>query len=155
MASDHCANCGRPLSPEPNDSPCPSCGSQERRTAAPNGTVAPGTPTKDEAARELAKKHFEVEAGLTHIFRITGAPEAEVRPGEPIKLLEVNAATVPSGVMPLHFGPAPASGILYPSVIVEVTPEEFEKIKSKELKLPRGWMIGEEFPKPVDVNGGT
>ena len=68
-------------------------------------------------------------------------------PTTPIKLLEVNADTAPSGVMPLHFGPAPAGGIPYPSVIVEVTPDEFERIRAHELKLPDGWTIGEEYPR--------
>jgi hypothetical protein len=104
--------------------------------------------TRDEAARKLAAKHFQTEAGLTNIFRLTGPADAEGGKTEPIKLLEVNTATPPSGVMPLHFGPAPASGIFYPSVIVEVTPGEFEKIRTEELKLPAGWTIGEELPRP-------
>ena len=66
---------------------------------------------------------------------------------QPIKLLEVNEATVAAGVMPLHFGPVPASGIPFASVIVEVTPIEFEKIKADELKLPDGWVLGQELPK--------
>jgi hypothetical protein len=103
---------------------------------------------KSDVARELAKKHYQAEAGLLRIFRLTGSAEVEVRPVEPIKLLEVNANTVPSGVLPVHFGPAPASGIPYPSVIVEVSPEEFDKIQAEELKLPKGWQLGEEMPKP-------
>ena len=49
--------------------------------------------------------------------------------------------------MPLYFGPVPSSGIPYASVIVEVTPDEFERIRVQELKLPDGWTIGEEYPK--------
>jgi hypothetical protein len=104
-------------------------------------------PTKDEEARTLANLHYSVEEGITHIFRITGTAEAEVRPTEPIKLLEVNANTVPSGVMPLRFSPAPARGIHFPSVIVEVTPEEYERIQRGELKLPDGWAVSEPLPK--------
>jgi hypothetical protein len=63
--------------------------------------------------------------------------------------LEVNADTVPTGVVPLHFGPAPASGIPYPSVIVEVTPGEFDRIRARELPLPAGWEVGEELPRPA------
>jgi hypothetical protein len=99
-------------------------------------------------ARELARKHYEVEAGLTQVFLITDRAQAEVVRSEPIKLLEVNANTVASGIMPLHFGPAPGSGIPYPSIIIEVTPDEFDKIQSNEMKLPEGWKIGEELPRP-------
>jgi hypothetical protein len=35
----------------------------------------------------------------------------------------------------------------YPSVIVEVTPDEFEMIQRKELPLPEGWMVGKFLPK--------
>jgi hypothetical protein len=43
--------------------------------------------------------------------------------------------------------PVPGSGIPYSSVIVEVTPDEFEKIQLQELKLRDGWAIVEEYPK--------
>jgi hypothetical protein len=105
--------------------------------------------SKDEAVRELARLHYQVEDGLTHIVRLTGTVDKEVNPAEPIKLLEVNAATVPSGVLPPHFGPAPASGIPFASVIVEVTLDEFEQIKADRLRLPAGWSLGEEIPKPT------
>jgi hypothetical protein len=100
--------------------------------------------TKDETAKELAKIHFEVETGLSRVFRITGSAETEINPFEPIILLEVNTNSVLSGVMPLQFGPAPASGVFYPYIIVEVTPEEYQKIQLGELTLPVGWTIGEE-----------
>jgi hypothetical protein len=100
---------------------------------------------KDLAAIELAMRHFELEDGLVRVFRVHGSMAAEMRPGEPIKLLEVNEATSPSGVIPLYFGPIPARGINFPSVIIEVTPAEFEKIKASELVLPDGWTIGDEI----------
>lgn len=102
---------------------------------------------KEEQARQLAQMHFQVESGLTHVFRITGSAEAELKPNEPIKLLEVNQYTVPSGIMPLQFGPSPASGVYFPSVILEVTPEEFTEIKQDKLKLPYGWQVGPEIPR--------
>jgi hypothetical protein len=102
---------------------------------------------KDEVARILAHKHYDIEPGITRIFKLRDKPEFESLAGAPIKLLEINADTAPAGIMPLHFGPVPGSGISYPSVIVEVTPDEFERIQSRELKLPDGWTIGEEYPK--------
>jgi hypothetical protein len=106
---------------------------------------------QDESANELAKRHFEVEDGLTRIIRFSGSRNIEAQAAEPIKLLEVNNNTVASGVMPLGFDSAPASGIFFPSVIIEVTPAEFERIQTRELQLPRGWEIQEaELPKPTD-----
>jgi hypothetical protein len=109
--------------------------------------------TKDEEAIKLARIHYEVEEGMTHIFRMTGTPEAESNPSEPIKLLEVNEYTVPSGILPLGFGPLASAGIHYRSVIVEVTPEEYQKIQTEELKLPNGWKIRDLIPKPPAENG--
>lgn len=105
---------------------------------------------KAAVAQEIAKMHFQAEVGLQKVIRLTGSAEAEMRPVEPIKLLEVNENTVPSGVLPVSFGPAPANGIPYSSVIVEVSPAEFAKIQTQELKLPRGWRLGEELPKPPE-----
>src|SRR5436305_13507732 len=129
-----CARCSRWLSPEEAGLPCPRCGSMDRKVFAQDQMVAE---EKAGIAKELAKKHYQAEAGLERIFRLTGSAEVEVRPVEPIKLLEVNANTVPSGVLPVSFGPAPASGIPYPSVIVEVSPQEFAKIQAHELTLPK------------------
>ena len=109
-------------------------------------------PDKDEQARKLAEAHYRVEVGITRIFRIAGTAETESRPDEPIKLLEVSQSTIPCGVLPLQFGPAPASGIHYPSVIVEVTPEEFDRIQTQTLALPEGWTIGELFLRPAETD---
>jgi hypothetical protein len=107
---------------------------------------------KKDAEMELAMRHFEVEPGLTQIYRITEKSQGnDVIHTQTIKLLEVNINTVESGVMPLHFGPAPASGIPFSSIIIEVTPHELEKIRAHELKLPAGWEIGEELHRPVNV----
>jgi hypothetical protein len=110
--------------------------------------------TKDEQARKLAAIHYRVEDGVTRIFWIVKGGGAESRPGEPIKLLETNVNTIPSGVVPLRFGSHPSEGIHHPSVIVEVTPEEFRKIRAGALALPDGWEVGELIPKPMgDGNG--
>jgi hypothetical protein len=54
--------------------------------------------------------------------------------------------------MPLQFGPSPASGLHYPSIIVEVTPEEFERIQTQQLELPEGWIVGERLPRPAETD---
>jgi hypothetical protein len=114
-----------------------------------------------EAAKKLANKRYEIEAGVTEIFQIKDSVDVTIQPdplaGEgrlaTIKLLEVNSYTPEMGVMPLHFGPAPASGIPYASIIIEVSPNEFEKIRSNELKLPEGWSLGDPFPRPSGTGG--
>ena len=88
--------------------------------------------------------------GSPRIFRLRDKPGIESL-STPIKLLEINIDTAPSGIMPLRFRPVPGSGIPYPSVIVEVTPDEFERIQLQELKLPDGWTIDEEYPRSSDA----
>ena len=95
-------------------------------------------PTKDEAARELVEWHFGVEPELKQVFRIVA--ENENAPGEPIKLLEVNAATVATGsVEPYAF--APSASVPFPTVIAEITPEELDCIRRGDIKLPEGWSL--------------
>ncbi len=106
---------------------------------------------RDEEAMDLARKHYEIEPGMTQIFRLTGSADIESRPDEPIKLLEVNENTVPSGIMPIWFGPSPASGRHHSCVILEVTPEEFEKIRGRQWELPNGWKLADAIPRPSVV----
>ena len=108
-------------------------------------------PTKDEVARKLADFHYELEAGMREIIRYTATADSEANPAEPIKLLEVNENTVPSGILPLGFGPLPDSGIHYPSIIIEVTPEEYERIRRQELRLPAGWSNATPMPRPTEA----
>ena len=103
---------------------------------------------KDAAARSLADKHYQIESGMTEIFRISGRDDVESDPNEPIKLLEVNRNTISTGIMPIQFGPSPAAGVHFPSIILEITPAEYEQIERHELSLPHGWTIGERFPNP-------
>jgi len=103
---------------------------------------------KDQVALRLATAHYEIEPGITQIFRLNASAPAELQPDEPIKLLEVNEDTIAAGVMPLGFGPLPEYGINFPSVIVEVTPVEYEQIRQKALPLPLNWSVGELLPRP-------
>lgn len=103
------------------------------------------TANKKQVAKRLAGFHFRVEGGLVKIFQITTPPAGKDE--KSIVLLEVNKNTVPSGIMPLKFAPAPDKGITFSSVIVEVTPDEYQKIKASELALPDGWELGDEISK--------
>ena len=144
MSTIKCASCGTFLTLGQAGYPCPKCQSLDRNIAAQDRVILHD---KAEVAKELARRHFEIEPGITQISTLWESSAYEVRPDTPIKLLEVNTNTFASGVMPVHFGPALSSGVQFPSVIVEVTPDEFEMIKRKELELPKGWELGDEIPK--------
>lgn len=109
-------------------------------------------PDKHETARRLAELHFLLEPGITRIYRLEGVDGVESSPEEPVKLLEVNEETIPSGILPLGFDAIPEQGVDYPTIIIEVTPEEFEDLRHGRLSLPRGWQIAEELPRPSSVS---
>lgn len=104
-------------------------------------------PDKNEVAALLARAHSETEPAILEIIRLVG--DAENENAEPIKLLEVNPATSPSGILPIAFSPDPPSGVPYPSIVVEVTAAEFEEIRAGRLPLPNNWRLGEILYRAV------
>jgi hypothetical protein len=107
---------------------------------------------KIEVAKILAERHYQTDPTVIKIFRLKAESlDQESQPDEPIKLLEISTETIPSGIMPLGFEPHPASGIDYSSIIIEVTPEEFDAIQQETLPLPNNWHLGEFLPNPVSV----
>jgi hypothetical protein len=81
------------------------------------------------AARTIAASHREIEPKITTIYR-NEALQGEEDPNEPIRLLEVNPNTTASGIVPLVLPPHPPSGILYPSIIVEIHPTELSRLEA-------------------------
>jgi hypothetical protein len=108
-----------------------------------SGTIRmPNVPDKTEIARKLAGAHRKVEPGISRILRVIADREQDA--GEPVKLLEVNPDTSPSGIVPIAFSADPPQ-IPFPSVVIEVTESEFEKIRAGTLALPDGWRLGDEL----------
>jgi hypothetical protein len=106
-------------------------------------------PTKDETARLLADAHFRLDQGITRIFRVVEADESDS--SRPVKLLEVNPMTTEVGISPVGMTADPRRGVFHSSVVIEISPDEFECLQRGELKLPDNWRVGEElFPhEPV------
>ncbi|MCZ7646607.1 MAG: hypothetical protein M5U26_15190 [Planctomycetota bacterium] len=104
--------------------------------------------SKSAVARELAANHYALEPGMKRIFRLLKPGEGEGDWDEPLKLLEVNEATVKGGIQPVHFGAYVADDKWYPPVIlVVVTPEEYKLLQAGKLELPHGWRIGGKLPR--------
>jgi len=95
---------------------------------------------KDDIAQVLAKAHRKELSTITRIVRLCGPNESA--DNEPIKLLEVNPDTAPSGIWPIALIPDPPD-IPYGSVVVEVTPDEYNDILANRLPLPHGWTLGD------------
>ncbi|HEV2991521.1 MAG TPA: hypothetical protein VG759_24005 [Candidatus Angelobacter sp.] len=99
-------------------------------------------PDKSEIARVLAEAHRNIEPAISRIIRLVADGDREHDSREPIKLLEVNPDTSPSGILPIAFGADPPR-VPFPSVIIEVTEAEFDKIRNGSLFLPDGWKLGD------------
>jgi len=53
--------------------------------------------------------------------------------------------TTEAGIMPIAMTADPSRRVNYASVVIEITPEEFERLKSGELQLPQGWRVADEL----------
>ncbi len=94
----------------------------------------------------LADAHREIEPAISRIFRVISDREQDT--DEPVKLLEVNPDTSPSGIFPIAFSADPPR-VPFPLVVIEVTEGEFEKINEGSLPLPDGWRLGEPLYQPT------
>lgn len=99
--------------------------------------------SKDADAKRLAEYHRDTDPGLIRIVRYRS--DNESAPDEPIKLLEVTSETPPAGIMPIFFSPDPDASIHYSSVIITLTPEEYDDLNEdrNDLSLPVGWLVPE------------
>ena len=88
MATNKCGKCGRSLTAVQIGLPCPDCGSVDREIAISDRLIGEDKAGKDEVAKRLASEHFQIEAGLTQIFRIIASPEVEFSDAER-KVLEL------------------------------------------------------------------
>lgn len=104
------------------------------------------TMTRDEAVRHLAKLHVQVDPSIQAIYRVVS--DQEHSETEPIKLLEVNRDTFPMDeIWPLGFDGTAASGN-YPTILMEITPQQFEDLRADRCRLPHEWKLGEEIRIP-------
>lgn len=104
---------------------------------------------KDQVAQRLIASHFEIEPHLLAVYRIVA--EDELSATEPIKLLEVNAATVATRtITPFLF--APTQEVPFPTVIAEVTPRELAALQAGDQRLPEGWRL-DQAQKYTRENG--
>ena len=101
------------------------------------------------ATHDLIAWHFRVEPELQRVFILRSS--IDTSPDAPVRILEVNAATPATGsIEPFAF--APTAEVPFRTVIAEITPEEYEQLRSNPaaLKHPPGWELSsaEEVTRP-------
>lgn len=92
-------------------------------------------PDKDTAAENLIASHFQLEPGLVQVYRVISQNEAD--PDEPIKLVEINTATIATGNFEAY-GFAPSGKTPFPTLIAEVTPDELAELQ-RQGRWPSAW----------------
>jgi hypothetical protein len=100
---------------------------------------------KSETARSLARAHFANEPKLRRVHLLEPVNEGD--PRDPIKLLEVVEGTLERGIEPIAFPANPGRGIDYPVLIIEVSPKEYEEMRTNLSPVAsHGWIMGSELP---------
>ena len=91
------------------------------------------TKTPKECALELARAHREIDPATQRVYLASG--------DEPlIRLVEVSG-NVPSTseFLPYAFTADPENGVPYASVLILVSPDEWDRLDAGQRKLPQGW----------------
>lgn len=96
-----------------------------------------------DVASDLAQAHRNEDPETEEVYLALGAaPPTEVR------LVEISGALSNSGeVLPFRFAPREDLGVPYPSVVVLLGREDWERVKRGELSLPAGWGRPQDLKK--------
>ena len=83
-------------------------------------------------AKQLAEAHRSFDPNTTEILFFDSVRH------DMIRLLEISSDVPASGCLfPVTF--EPAEGMKYPSTIIVVAQEDFDKLKDSKISLPQGW----------------
>lgn len=83
---------------------------------------------------QLVQAHFEVEEGLDEIIWLRDGEDKE------ICLIEINRNTLPTGSVEVFYF-APSENVPFPVRIADITPQEWEQVRSGNIPLPPGWTL--------------
>ncbi len=104
---------------------------------------------RDSMARWYADRHFKTDPGIVEVrYLPTDAPAREIR------LLEINqliARRDENPIEPIDFGVDIGAADRHTLFVVDVTPEQWERIKRGSLALPAGWSLQDSvaFARPL------
>lgn len=94
---------------------------------------------REQLARHYARRHLSTDPGIQTVYYLPGgSPERDIR------LLEINtmmAVRENDPLEPLDFGVEVGAADSHRLVVLDVTPSQWERIRSGELPLPEGWSL--------------
>jgi hypothetical protein len=93
---------------------------------------------RDSMARWYAKQHLKVDEGIEKVIYLpTNAGEREIR------FLEINTEMLDPDdhLEPISYGVDMGTGNEHVLWIIDVTPEQYERIRNNTLQLPNNWNL--------------
>ena len=97
---------------------------------------------RDSLAKWYARRHMDIDSGVMSILYLpTNAPPREIR------FLEVNrmiSETTP--LEPIDFGVDTGSANAHTLYVLDVTPAQWEAIRTGAISLPAGWTLDGSQP---------
>jgi len=92
------------------------------------------TQPMEEIVRRMAREHFDLEEGIERVIWVKNDGAREIH------LIEVNRNTFPEGkVLTFYLGATEEYPL--PVRLADITPEEWDKIQSGLIPLPKGWSL--------------
>src|SRR5437773_1499807 len=100
---------------------------------------------RDGMAARYAKKHLKTDPGIREVYYLpTNSPEREIRF---IEVNEMIADRESDPLEPIDFGVNSGDEDAHSLFILDVTPDQWDRIRLGELKLTSGWSF--EQAKPI------
>jgi len=99
---------------------------------------------RDSMAKWYAKQHLKTDPGIVSVHYLPkNAGEREIR------LIEVNdllRERTDDALEPIDFGVDTGMDSAHKLFVLDVTPEQWERIRTKTLPLPSGWSLDKSIP---------
>lgn len=90
-------------------------------------------------ARWYAKEHLKTDPGVVAVYYLPkNAGDREIRF---IEVNELISDRTDDAVVPIDFGVDMGTDDAHRLFVVDVTPKQWKRIKSKKLRLPKDWSI--------------
>jgi len=95
--------------------------------------------SRDSMARWYAKEHLKTDPGIVAVYYLpANADEREIR------FVEINQLIGDrndDALEPIDFGVDTGMNTAHKLFVLDVTPDQWERIRSQELSLPRNWSL--------------
>jgi hypothetical protein len=114
---------------------------KEKLPASIGGTLAMTTTTefpRDSWAHSYGRAHLEADDAIASVWYLKDAPDREIR------LIEVNDQSVDrtdEGLEPVWFKISVGNPDEHRLYVLDVTPDQWVRIKDEKLNLPEGWSL--------------